>query len=63
MAQRADADPRAPYRRVEAARAAAASRVPEHEQSTAGVWAMRAAAVALVAVLLVAMVIIISAIA
>ncbi len=63
MAQRAGADPRAPYRRVEAARAAAAHRVPEHEQSTAGVWAMRAAAVALVAVLLIALVIIISALA
>jgi len=59
----ASADPRAPYRRVDAARAAAAHRVPEHEHSTAGVWAMRAAAVALVAVLLVAMIIIISALA
>ena len=52
---RADADPRAPYRRADAARAAAAQRVPEHEPSAAGVWATRAAAIALVAVLLIAL--------
>ena len=56
LASRAEADARAPYRRAEAARAAAAQRVPEHEQSAAGVWVARAAAFALVALLLIALV-------
>ena len=60
---RAGADPRASYRRADAARAAAASRVPEHEPSTAGVWATRALAVILVAVLLGAMIVIVTALA
>jgi hypothetical protein len=48
---------------VEAARAAAAQRVPEHEQSAMGVWLARAAAIALVALLLIALAIIVSSIA
>jgi len=60
---REELDQRAPSRRMEAARAAAAQRVPEPEQSTAGVWATRAAAVALVAVLLLALAIIVTAVA
>jgi chromosome segregation ATPase len=63
LASRAEADARAPYRRAEAARAAAAQRVPEHEQSAVSVWIARAAAFALVALLLVALVIIVSSIA
>ena len=63
LASRAEADARAPYRRAEAARAAAAQRVPEHEQSAAGVWVARAAAFALVALLLIALVIIITSVA
>ena len=35
LASRAEVDARAPYRRADAARAAAAQRVPEHEQSAA----------------------------
>ncbi len=62
LASRAEAEARAPYRRADAARAAAAHRVPEHEQSATGVWLARAAALALVALLLVALVIIISSI-
>ena len=60
LASRAEADARAPYRRAEAARAAAAQRVPEHEQSAAGVWIARVAAIALVALLLIALAIIVS---
>src|SRR5215218_5750333 len=63
LASRAEADARAPYRRVEAARAAAAQRVPEHEQSATGVWIARAAAIALVALLLIALAIIITSVA
>ena len=62
LASRAEADARAPYRRADAARAAAAQRVPEHEQSPATVWVARAAAFALVALLLIALIIIISAV-
>jgi hypothetical protein len=62
LASRAEADPRAPYRRVDAARAAAAQRVPEHAQSATGVWVARAAAFALVALLLVALIIIVSSV-
>ena len=63
LASRAEVDARAPYRRADAARAAAAHRVPEHEQSATSVWVARAAAFALVALLLIAMVIIITAVA
>jgi hypothetical protein len=63
LASRAEADARAPYRRLEAARAAAAQRVPEHEQSATGVWIARAAAIALVALLLIALAIIITSVA
>jgi hypothetical protein len=63
LAARVEAEQRAPYRRVDAARAAAAQRVPEHHRTAVGVWAMRAAALALVAVLLAAMVIIVSSLA
>ncbi len=63
LAARAEADERAPYRRVDAARAAAAYRVPHHDRSAVAVWAIRLAAVALVAVLLVALLIIVSSIA
>jgi hypothetical protein len=63
LASRAEADARAPYRRVEAARAAAAQRVPEHEQSATGVWVARATAIALVALLLIALAIIVTSIA
>ena len=63
LASRAEADARAPYRRVDAARAAAAQRVPEHEQSATGVWIARAAAIALVALLLIALAIIITSVA
>ena len=62
LASRAEVDARAPYRRVDAARAAAAQRVPEHEQSAAGVWVARAAAFALVALLLIALLIMITAV-
>jgi hypothetical protein len=60
LASRAEADARSPYRRVEAARAGAAHRVPEHAQSTTSVWVARAAAFVLVALLLIALLIIIS---
>ena len=63
LASRSEVDARAPYRRADAARAAAAHRVPEHEQSATSVWVARAAAFALVALLLIAMVIIITAVA
>jgi len=63
LASRAEADARAPYRRAEAARAAAAQRLPEAEPSPVNLWVARAAAFALVALLLVAMVIIISSLA
>jgi chromosome segregation ATPase len=63
MAARADAAERSPLRRAEAARAAAAQRVPEHHNSPAGVWAVRATALVLVAVLLVALIVIISSLA
>ena len=63
LASRAEADARAPYRRADAARAAAAQRVPEAEQSPVGVWVARAAAFVLVALLLVALVIIVSSVA
>ena len=45
---------------MEAARAAAAQRVPESEPTTAGIWGARAAAIALVALLLIALAIIVS---
>jgi len=63
LASRTEADARAPYRRADAARAAAAQRVPEHEQSTTGMWLARAAAIALVALLLIALAIIVASIA
>ena len=63
LASRAEADARAPYRRADAARAAAAQRLPEAEPSPVNLWVARAAAFALVALLLVALVIIISSIA
>jgi hypothetical protein len=61
LAARAKAEQQAPYRRIEAARAAAAGRVPEHEHSATSVWVLRGAAVALVAVLLIALLIIVTA--
>ena len=63
MAARSDAAERTPVRRADAARAAAAHRVPEHEQSAVGVWATRVAALVLVAVLLGALIIIVSSVA
>jgi hypothetical protein len=63
LASRAEADARAPYRRADAARAAAAQRLPEAEPSSVSLWVARAAAFALVALLLVALVIIISSVA
>jgi hypothetical protein len=62
LAARAELDPRAPYRRDDAARAAAAQRVPEHHRSTARVWATRAAALVLVAALLLALALIVTAV-
>jgi hypothetical protein len=53
----------APARRVEAMRHAAAARVPEPHHSTTGVWAVRGAAVVLVALLLIALLLIVSAVA
>ena len=63
MAARSDAAERSPVRRADAARAAAAHRVPEHEQSTAGVWAVRALALVLVAVMLGALFVIVTSMA
>ena len=62
LAARARSEQQAPYRRVDAARVAAAGRVPEHEQSATSVWGLRAAALLLVAVLLLALVIVVSAV-
>ena len=62
-AARSEHDPRAPYRRAEAAREAAAHRVPEPEPSRAGMWLTRVAAVALVAGLLAALAIIVTTLA
>jgi len=63
VAARAELDPRAPYRRADAARAAAARRVPEPAHAAIRVWATRIAAVALVTALLLALVIIVTTVA
>jgi hypothetical protein len=62
-ARRSEAVRMAAQHRAEAARAAAAHRVPESQPSALGVWATRGAAIALVAGLLLALVIIVSAVA
>ncbi len=61
--RRTDVGRAAAHHRAEAARVAAAQRVPEHHGSAIAVWGVRLAAVALVAGLLVAALIIISAVA
>jgi DNA repair exonuclease SbcCD ATPase subunit len=62
LAARTEMAERATYRRADAARAAAAQRVPEHQQSPAGMWAVRAAALVLVAGLLVALFVIVTSV-
>ena len=63
LASRAEVDARAPYRRVEAARAAADCSCSGTRWAAAGVWIARVAAFALVALLLIALIIIITAVA
>ena len=60
-ARAAEAEQRAPYRRAEAARTAAAHRIPDVPRSHLRVWVARAIAIVLVAVLLAALAIIVSA--
>lgn len=62
-ARRTEVGRAAAHHRAEAARAAAAQRVPEGHPTSIGVWAVRIAAIALVAGLLVALIIIVSAVA
>ena len=62
-ARRTDVGRAATHRRAEVARAAAAHRVPQARTSTAGVWAVRIIAVAILAGLLVALLIAVGVVA
>ncbi len=62
-ARRTEAGRAAAQHRAGAARAAAAHRVPESHSSPAGIWLVRAGAIVVVAALLVALVLIVSAVA